>query len=47
MIIHSGYGVLTYNTSSKIALQQQGNGVTKSSSTNPTGITLRNFSSDQ
>lgn len=35
MIIQSGYGVLAYNASSKIALQQQGSGVTKSSLTDP------------
>lgn len=35
MIIQSGYGVLAYNTSSKIALQQQGSGVTKSLLTDP------------
>lgn len=36
MIIQSGYGVLAYNTSSKIALQQQqGSDVTKSSLTDP------------
>lgn len=35
MIIQSGYGVLAYNTSSKIALQQQGSGVTKSVPTDP------------
>lgn len=34
MIIQSGHGVLAYNTSSKIALQQQGCDVTKSSLTN-------------
>lgn len=36
MNIQSGYGVLAYNTSSKIALQQQGGGVMKSSLTDPT-----------
>lgn len=35
MIIQSGYGLLAYNTSSKIALHQQGSGVTKSSLTDP------------
>src|SRR5574343_697954 len=35
MIIQSGYGVLAYNMSSKIALQQQGSGITNSSPTNP------------
>lgn len=35
MIIQSGFGVLAYNTSSRIALQQQDSGVTKSSLTDP------------
>ena len=35
MIIQSGYGVLAYSTSSKIALQQQGSGVAKSSLADP------------
>jgi len=35
MIIQSGYGVQAYNTSGRIALQQQGSGITKSSLTNP------------
>ena len=35
MIIQSGYGVPAYNASSKIALQPQGSGVTKSLHTDP------------